>query len=52
MHLAVKEGWLDVRIASPVVRIGIMDLTDGAMVLNWFFKPVKRSCSRRYRRSF
>ena len=28
MHLAVKEGWLDVRIASPVVRIGIMDLTE------------------------
>ena len=24
---AVKEGWLDARLASPVVRIGIMYLT-------------------------
>jgi hypothetical protein len=24
---AVKEGWVDARLASPVVRIGIMDQT-------------------------
>ena len=37
---AIKDGWLDARLASPVVRIQIMDLTrNRVMVLNWFVKP-------------
>ena len=32
---AVKEGWFDARLVSPLVRIRIMDLTrNRAMVLN------------------